>query len=436
MQDIWIPEALITLFLFLNILRPFIKKLRAVDGLAWLPLLALVVTAALIPAYGFRPETFPLLVYAAILTVISIAKQAGDDSKFRDFRETKLILVLPPLVILAAAAWIAFFFTPSVYSSQAGYTQTAVNAGEKEYLIRVYTDKADRRPSLRPLILFLPPTLGSLATIDQVSAELSDRGFTVLACSSERPGISPAESFNYFRAFFSGTVSADANRRGRVLEDKRKEDLLFLLSWIRQNPRLEGNSRLFDIASRNAVFLAGHDAGGSALVLMGNSLPLTMGGIKIRGIIAIESYLWSIYREEAPEILPLPPDAGWFLSVRHGLGSWYQSAKPKRITGMAPIPELSIPLLLLVSDRSLEPKHADGRYSALLKIYKAARGPASLVSSDGAGPLHYSDFPVSYPIITALLSGSQKQVWNNNETPARTAEIIAAFAASAPDIIP
>ena len=454
MQEIWIPEFFITLFLFLPLVRPFFKKTSSIDGLSWLPLAGLLTALALIPAYGFRPEAFPLLIYAAILTVVSISRLVRGRAKFESSRETKIIFALCALVLLAGAAGIAFFFTPvkdtalstpgfstpGVSTLRVASVQAAGKAGEREYIIRVYTDVNDSRPSRRPLLVLLPPLLGSQAAVDQVSGELRDRGFTVLSYSRRDHA-----SWRGVRALSSGTASAKANAQGRVLEEAGKEELLFLLSWIAGNPRVEGTP-LFDIASSDAVFLAGYDAGGSALILLGNSLTMTRtagsslpnrafspGGLNIRGLIVIETQLWSVYREKALKISDPPPGTGgfrgWFQSIRYSLNRWYLEMQPKKLAGLGQIPELSAPVLFLVSDKCRENKYRDGRYLALFRSFNAARGPAVLASADGAGPLDYSDFPVTYPLITALFPGRLKPARSNLEAPAVTAGIISYFAA-------
>ena len=457
MKEIWIPELLITLFLFLPVIRPFIKKLKPMEGLAWLPLLALLIILVLIPAYGFRPETIPLFIYAAVLTVSSILQALMGSRKYKNSRH--LIFAFPALVSLVLAAGIAFFFTPpkdtalstqGVYDLRvkagiAGLTADragGITAGEKEYSIRIYTDENDKQPSLRPLLVILPP--GSLAMTDQICGELRNSGFTVL--SFVRLGMNPAEQFRRMHAFFSGTVSSKANARGRALEDARKDDLLFLLSWLRQNPQVDERTQLFTLASPDAVFFAGYDAGGSALVLLSNSL--SFGGmtgtpfpgravssdIKIRGLIAIESSLWSVYQEEIFHIPDLPPDSGWFESVRYGLSRWFWEMKSKKITALGQIPELSTPLLFLVSDRSRKSEsgrspHGLSGYRALFEAFQAARGPAVLVSVDGAGPLAYSDFPIRYPLINVFFPGHTKTGRDDLEILELSAGIITKFAA-------
>jgi hypothetical protein len=187
------------------------------------------------------------------------------------------------------------------------------------------------------------------------------------------------------------------------------------------------------MASRESVFLAAYDAGGSALVLLGNSPSLTgrppsPEGLQIRGIIALESPLWSLYREESSQIPGLPPNAGWFPSVRHGLKQWFLQWKPKKITGLKPVPELSLPLLLLVSPRAWESKHR-ARYEAVFAAFDAARAAAVLAAAPGAGPLDYSDIPVRYPLVSAFFwRGSSGPGGGAREAPGKTADIITHFA--------
>ena len=445
MQEIWISLFFVTLFLLLHILRPYIKIFRIIDGLAWLPLLSFIIILVIFPAYGFRPELIPLLIYSAILAGMNFPKKARDNIVFKSSRRTRSIFALPPLVILAVVAAAAFYFTPlvdtalineGVYSFKikpAGNFQ--VDAGGDEYFIRIYTDENDTRPSRRPLLLVIPPALGSLRSVDIVCGELRDRGFTVLGYSrrgfdspaihlEERYGINPAEWFRRIRAFSSGNVSVNANNYGRALEEKRSGDLLFLLDWIQQNPLLDTGRKLFDLASRDAIFLAGYDAGGSALILEGSSFPEKPG---IRGIIAIESYMWSLYRGEVPIIGTLPPDASWLSSVQRGLNRWYMEMKPKSIMGLGQIPRLSIPVLFLVSEKG---GNHGSRYEAIWQCYESIRAPAVVISLDGSSMLHYGDYPVKYPLITTLLRGRIKPAYGTPYGPAGTADIITGFAVS------
>jgi hypothetical protein len=448
MQEICIPEFLVLFFLSLYILRPVFKKLRPVNGLAWLPLPAFFVMAALIPAYGLRPESLPLFLMTAILAGSVAHKRLSDSGKFGGFRRAKLAAVLPLLIALAAAGGTAFYFTPEKDPAliTGGVYSTRVDgggaSGAREYFIRVYSGEDEGRPpEKRPLLLLLPPMAGSQGAVDMVAAELRGRGFTVVTYSRRgfdspalrvsdpgkkprRYGISPAERLRRFSAVSSGTVSVKANALGRALEEARKDDLEFLMAWLAQNPRVE-EGRLSDRALEDAVFLAGYDAGGSALILSAPSFP------QARGLIAVESPLWSLYRAE-PAVIPEPPArTGRFQSLLDGLVRRLWGTKPRKtdliMTGPSRAAAPPVPLLILASDRIREPNRANNRYRALLEVFGAAGPLSMLVSVDGAGPLDYSDFPAKNPLGSALRSGRAR---NMPESPAVTAAIITWFAAS------
>jgi hypothetical protein len=440
MQEIWIPETLIVFFLCLPLIKPYVKKLRTLDGLNWLPLAALLVALSMIPAYGFRPEAFPLLVYAAVLAGIKTLRSVRDNTRHRAFGENRGIFVFLPLVLLAAAAGTVFYFTPrnNIDPVTRGViTLTGHSEAEREYSIRIYTQESSAGnlaspESRRPLMVLLPPAFGSLSAVDQVSSELRDRGFTVL--SYARKSYDSHKGFRRLRAFLSGTVSAKANEIGRAMEEERGEDILFLLSWIRQNPRVNETRALFDIAFPEAVFLAGYDAGGSALILSENFLKDSFSRyrLRIRGLIAIESLLWSLYRVEGPVIPDPPRDTGgfqgWFNSIRYGFSRWFWQLQPKKINGLNQVIEPSIPVLFIASDNARETKYSS-RYTALLRYFETARSSSLMVSVQGAGPMDYSDFPLKYPLISAMFPGQRTLAENSFETPADCAGIITGFAA-------
>ena len=424
MREIWIPIALIVLFLIFPVIRPFIRKFDSVHGIDWLPVPAFFVSLALIPAYGFRPEAFPLLLAAAALSWGKIVPVTGG-RRFRERHEVRFTATFLLIIFLAAAAVFAFAFSPR--ADTALTTEGVYTLPERGRHIRVYTEtESGGKTPHRPLLLLLPPSLHSFPLSDQVSSELRNRGFTVV--SGARQGASPAKWFRAINAHFSGAVSAKANAHGRRLEEARQEDVRFLLSWIGRNPWLDKNTRLFDFADPGAVFVAGYGAAGSALVLLQPELQEVSGEIDIRGFTAIESLLWSLYREAPPQMPELPPSAGRFTWVLHNLNVRIAQSKPKRIAGLEPLPPLSAPFLFIVSDRSREDKHQT-RYHALLETFRAARGPAALAQADGFGPFDFSDTPLRYPLVSALFPGRTKPARPKRGAPAETAAVIANFAA-------
>ena len=421
MQDIWVPLSLIILFLLLHILRPHLKQLRPIEGLAWFPLVSLLIALILIPAYGFRPEVLPLLLYSGVLAGISFRKYRRGDEKMPYYRG--LVFLILPLVILIFCSWTALHFRPALegsLSSQGVHT-LRLEAG-RDYHLRLYTDEDDPRPSRRPLLLLLPPAYGSPLVTDQLSMELRDRGFTVLSYTREPYGQSPRAWMHRQRAFRQGSQQPRANMRGRALEELRLGELSFLLPWLRSNPWFT-QGPLFDQASRDEIFLAGFDAGASALILLESA---EVPGIRIRGLVAVESYLWSLYREEAPPPLPTRTEEGWLSSLREGIGRVGLRMRRPTLAPREELPPLGLPVLFLVSDRVRENPDAPGPYQALLALNAAEGG--ILISPEGAGPFDFSDVPLRYPLISRLFPGQGSPT--RELGPVLSAEIIAAFAAS------
>ena len=466
MQEIWIPEALIVFFLSLPLVKPFFKKLDDLSGLTWLPLAAFLISLILIPAYGFRPEVIPLIIYASFMTGAGIFRAIRGEPKFRDYREKSLFMLVLPLIFLAAVGGIAFFFTPQKETALSASGVYTVNAGtvagsDSGYTIRVYTHETSHdEPSVavnagRPLILLLPPSFRSQTSADMVCTELRNRGFTVISITRR---IYSKGAIALISTYLSGAESGGANKRGRGYEEERKDDLLFLLSWVRQNPGISERERLFDLANQDAVFLAAYDAGGSALILLSEQLTqtgrnapsntrrltgsygsvsqttLSQGsGVRIRGLIAIESPLWSLYRVEAPAHNDPPEDEGgfrgWFNSFRHGLGRWYEEARPKKVIGLEGIPELNNPALFLVSSRARTQIEKNGRFLTMYRSFESARASSFLITADGTSYLDFTDYPAKYPIVNVFFSGPGKRAWKNTDGPGVTALLITNFAA-------
>jgi hypothetical protein len=220
---------------------------------------------------------------------------------------------------------------------------------------------------------------------------------------------------------------AGANVRGRAFEEKRRGEILSILSLIRQNPPIGEGLRLSDRALTGQIFIGGYDASGSALALLGGTPEFARNNPGIKGLVVIESPLWSLFREEERIIQILPPGAGWFLSVKTGISRWFAGLKPKKIAGLGEIPRLNFPTLFLVSDRALAGR--DGQYAAVYSVLRSAKMPAALVIAGGAGPLDYAGFPSRYPVLSLLYRGREKEVWRDADFSGGTAQIITNFAA-------
>ncbi|MDR2618063.1 MAG: hypothetical protein LBC62_04250 [Treponema sp.] len=430
MREIWISEFFIGLFLFLALIRTRVKKLAALAGIVWLPLAAFLLSIGLFPAYGFRPEVLPLAAFAGLAALLHIPAMISTRGRARadTYPEKKPpFSLIAGLLLLALVLYPAFRFSPlepAAPDSEVLSFTLRDDDTRRVFKVRLYT--AGERGNSRPLLVIGPPVFGATA-LEDVCAELAGKGFTVLSYTRQGPA-SPAEWFRRFRAFSAGTRSAAANERGRALEEASRRDLLAVLDGIAGNPELREGLSLFDTASKDDLFLAGYDTGASALVLLAGNPSFTRTWQAVKGIIAVESPLWSLYRQEERVFEAPPPDAGWFASMRAGLGSWAASLKPKKITGLREIPGAVLPVLYLVSDRALEAKYRL-KYEAVFGSLKAGKKPAVLAAAAGAGPLDYAGFPSKYPLLSRLYNGRQEDVWKDREAAGGTARIIANFAA-------
>jgi hypothetical protein len=229
-----------------------------------------------------------------------------------------------------------------------------------------------------------------------------------------------------FRSYTRGRFSEAANKIGRSLETERREDIRFLLNLIRQNRGIPGYAEPpGNKTDWERVFAAGYGAGGSAL------LSLTGENTAFRGIIVIESQLLSAYRGNEPLPAPEPPqDANWFRSLWAGISAWAADAGSRKITGIGAVPNPEAPLCFIVSDQVQNAKHQNGRYAALIRVFRTTTAPVILAAVSGAGVPDYSDAPEKYPMYSVLLPGQGIKAWPRAGCVPGTASLITNFAAS------
>jgi dienelactone hydrolase len=460
MGELNIPELLACLFLFLPLIRPFIKQLWPMEGLVWLPPLALGIIIALFPAYGFRPECLPLLLLALVVNCANLPSLGALLSHLRndDFRERNPLLVVLALILLAGAAGIALYFRPApgpaLLSRGVGAFSLEDEARGVRLTVRIYGPEdggAIPPGEPRPVMVMVPPAAGSVGSIDRVCGELRDLGFTVISYSRggfDFPAIGedgrkiqpPADQIlRLLRVMSRGHVSAAVNAQGRLMEDQRRQDTAFLLARVGESvpSRDAFPPGALAGADRKRVFLVGYGAGGAAVLLLAGAPDFASRYPGVRGLIAVESPVLSALRgDEREEPPPLGEDAGWFRAIGFGISNWARGLKPQRITGMTAVPAPAVPLLLLVSDRALQDRYVERRYGTLWRLFDDAKKPAILAAVPGAGPLDYSDIPLKYPLYAALFPGAGAPLWSNGEIPRNTAALMANFAALLRQAVP
>jgi hypothetical protein len=476
-KEIWIPETIIVLFLFLPQLQSFFKTLEELPGLNWLPLLALLITAGIFPAYGFRLECIPLLVYAFAYNFILVIRFASnrrrnddgfsdDDSGYPDPLFKALSLLLLGLFLLPA-----YLFAPQKEEIPVSEgVRTIPIRDEKQgrdYFVRIYDSPAEGK---HPLILVIPPESGSVPVIDPVCDELRQLGFTAVTYSRKgfdspalgpdkrnmAPGrggfpfgrgipgfaaggtsrkyiLSPFLQGRFLRLYLKGAVQVKANAIGRSLETGRLEDLRFLLPRFLQNSEAEGPLFGPDTVTES-IFLAGYNAGGAgALYYTSENRGSDNTKPEISGIITIESYFWSLMQGEEHQTEDIPEGSGAVLRFRINLRNRLRSLRSLKISGLAEPPETGKPILLVVSDRAFgtEAEEAGSVYGALFQVFtRTVSGPRLLAAVPGAGPLDYSSIPVTKPLYSLFLGGKEKKIRAGEDYPAKTAGLIAGFASS------
>ncbi|MDR2177151.1 MAG: hypothetical protein LBP20_03810 [Treponema sp.] len=450
MQELRILICLVVLFQFFALVRPFIKGLQNIEGLSWLPLLALGIITAIFPAYGFRPECVPLLFYTIILSIINIPAIILYLGRFQNdiFLERRLVFTLSFIVLLILTAGIAFYFMPvreTTLEHRGIVTQTIRDrARNAELFLRIHTGKArpanapagvqapDPAEPLQPLMVLVPPVWGSVIMIDGICQAIAGRGLTALTYSrrgfdspavenQRRFGLSPVKNAGILRALAMGTGSGSANAAGRVLEEERRRDIQFLLSYIAKNkpPALAGTDL-------NCIFIAGYGAGGAALVSLSASGDFIAQNPALKGIIAVESPLFPVSEGEKQEMAA--EKTGWFASVKTELGAWFAGIGAKKTNGADAVPGPKLPVLFILSDWIQYSRYRDGRYKTILRAFHGAEEPAVLAAVPGAGPADYSDSPEKYPVYSVLFPGKERDLWKSEDFAAGTASLAANFA--------
>ena len=449
-MELRILEYLAGFLLFLSIVRPFIRGLWKLPGLTVFPFLALAIIAGIFPAYGFRPECIPLLLFAIFLVIANLADFLAlfIGLQSESYRDRGLLFTLCSAAAFAFTVWIMVYYAPPMDAELKTEGIKTIFLHEGELHVRIYNKIAQTESVIesinrpegaytapeRPLLVLLPPAAGSFLVSDDVCSALGDRGFTVLSFSrihfdspffdqnGQPVRLSISGLFRLGNALIRGLRNTSANAGGRELEEVRKQDIAYILNELPVNKTLHN---LLANTDKNTIFLAGYGAGGAALTVLAGSDNFIARYPQIRGIISIEAPLLSSLEGDA---LPDPPPP-----ASDPVSAFYQQIKeyaigliPRNITHVSEIPRPGLPVFFILSDRVINEK--EGRYLTILRTLRTSRNTAVLAAVPGAGPFDYSGSPRHYPLLSFLFRGA-KQPEEQRNWPDVTASLIANFAA-------
>jgi hypothetical protein len=442
MMEIFIPEMVIVLFLALPLFRPFTKMLIPLDGLMWLPLIALVIAIGIFPAYGFRPECLPILIYALVYAISNLLHIKDS------FRNKGPLFTVCMIILLGTVAIPMFAFPPPIHMNMEEAETAKVEkinnritgshgAYNREYSLLIYgAVQADR-----PLIFLVPPEIGSAASVNLVCRELQKYNYTVVTYTRKENvpfridkntwirSIFPARLLRYWLVSGKAAGLALVNELGKIMETERRTEIEFLLSRLPAFVDVTGNDRL------PPFLLVGYGAGGSALAYLAGESEFVLRHANVLGVVAIESRLWSSYLPVPRDIPKTPVDDNIVLRYWTIAVNYFNSIRPQGISRNGPLPgngnsDSGFPVLYLISGRALDSPQKF--YQAVFDILRSGSHPVALAAIQETGPLDYQDYPVTHPLYSFLLPGrkdAQKNAAKKHEDPiGDTAGIIGNFA--------
>ncbi|MDR1388605.1 MAG: hypothetical protein LBJ31_01320 [Treponema sp.] len=441
-MELRILEIFAAVFLFLSIIRPLVRDLWKLDGIAALPLFAFALVIGSFAAYDFRPECVPLalfaffLIFANMPDFISLFARRQSDM----YLDRSLVFTLASAVICVFVVWIAILFAPPMdreLSSAGVETMVLRDYGRDSSLtLRIYGPlprEAAEAGEQHPLIIVVPPIAGSIQTVDQLCLSLRARGFSVLSYS--RPGFdSPAITaqgepvrlgflgmYRLANALWRGQKDVKANEGGRELEAERGADVTLLLRELRENQNLQSKFHDTDL---NTLVLAGYGAGGAAITVLAADSAFVERFSAVRCVIALEAPVLSALEGDAGP--PVERYTGAAGELYNQVRDFIEDHTPRKITHINTVPQSKIPLLLVVSGQIIHQR--SGRYETVLRVLSASKAPSLLAAFPGAGPFDYSDSPRVYPIYSFLFGGDEKNV--SPAGPEPTASLITNFASA------
>jgi hypothetical protein len=426
MPELIIVESVVGILLFLHILRPYVRAFWEAAGFAFFPVIALFCCAAMVPAYGIRPECFPLFLFAVVYNVLSFPSVAAVFLRFKhcDTRHDAQLASFIAAALLAFSLVVAFRFTPYDETLSSGAQKTNFTMSDSSRGVDLFVSYYQGEGS--DLVLVIPPVTVPLAMIEGTCTVLGDRGYKVLAFSrpsfdntaidqnGEAVELPVLKKLNRYVQAASGIRNIQRVREQRVVAAEREADIRFLLSALKTNEALRKT-----VSGYENVFLLGYGAGGAASIKLAGNKNFLRANPAVKAAAAIESVVLCDFAEEERK-----SRANILQNIRDTFRRIFQKPIPR----LENISHPAIPVLF-VAGEGAQQKNSYRRYMAVIQTMLESEAPFLFASINGVHAVDLSSLSQKYPVISFLLRlrGKKDSSWHRNDAILNTADYLAAF---------
>jgi len=438
-----------------------VQPFREIAGLAVLPIIALLLSIASFPAFGFRPELLPLAFFTLFSSIGSIPRLSDMAHKLRtDNYDGRWVFSLIKLMILLSVALFALLFLPKVEpvgwiaerterdDTQVIITRTIEltdDVRKVEWNVNAYHSRRNiiedsnfkTTKSRMPIVLVACPILGSLAFYEEYCTSLASEGFLVVAFA-RKINFNSGKLFGaYWDVIFSSLFSGrtiEADRVASRMEQDLVSDFSYLLQWLKSD--IGTNKLEYPGLDSAPLSVAGFGSGGAAALMYGvqsEEYSDLVACISVEGVPAsfrqTEIRMGDIKNKHTRSA---SVGRKVFLVIKENLLAVKRKIGFDGYLFVGKVPESAVPNLMVVSDKIGDTDNRDGRYAVLLRFLRVAKAMSALVSFEGAGFLDFTDAPRKYPVFSVFNRGLKPRVeWAKSSYANEAAYASAAFIVSA-----
>jgi hypothetical protein len=424
MIELIIVESIVGIFLFLHILRPYVKAFWKTAGFVFFPLIALLCCAAMVPAYGIRPECLPLFLFTFVYSVLSFPSVTAVFSRFtHDYiHDGAQVLSFVATLLLVFSLVVAFRFVPYDETQIADAQKTHVTVNDPSRGVDLFVSYYQGESG--DLVLVIPPVTVPLTMIEETCAMFRDRGYKVLAFSrpsfdntaidqnGEAVELPVLKKLNRYVQAASGIRNIKRVREQRAVAAEREADIRFLLSALKTNESLRKT-----VSGYENIFLLGYGAGGAAMIKLAGNKNFLRANPAVKAAAAIESVVLCDLTEVEEE-----PHTNIARNIRDTIKRMFQKPIPR----LENISHPAIPVLFVAGDGAQQ-KNSYRRYMAVVQTMLESEAPFLFASINGVHAGGFSSLAQKYPVLSFLLRGKNDSVWQRKEASFNTAGYIAAF---------